>query len=163
MAKNLVDENDNHLENENRFYLFVSPSPMNGKQNLALHEADADILQLGKRLYDVYTGQSTFRDWIQAQTINQQIKVLDQRAKALADALKRDQVNPAVLAEASQQVLTLLYSTGASGETQAQALHRLCSVRGGDRKSWRGGWIGRIRHCKSHSVPLRDSRSGKGR
>jgi predicted acylesterase/phospholipase RssA len=125
MAKNLVDENDHHLDNDNRFYLFVSPSPMDGKQNLNLHEADADMVQVGKRLFDVYTGQSTFRDWIQARAINQQIEILDQRASGLAKALARDQIDPAVLTEASQQILTLLYGTAAASETQAQALKRL--------------------------------------
>lgn len=125
MAKNLVDECDNHLDNDNRFYLFVSPSPMDGKQNFNLHEADADMIQVAKRLYDVYTGQSTFRDWIQARAINQQIEILDERASRLAEALERDQIDPAVLTEASQQILTLLYGTGAAAETQAQALERL--------------------------------------
>ena len=125
MAKNLVDENDNHLENDNRFYLFVSPSPMGGKQNLGLSEANANMIQVAKRLFDVYTGQSTFRDWIQAQTVNQQVELLDQRATGLAHALEHDQVDPSVLTEASQQILTLLYGTGAAGESQAQALARL--------------------------------------
>jgi hypothetical protein len=84
MAKNLVDENDQHLGNENRFYFFVSPSPMEGMQNLDLHEANADMVSVGKRLVDVYMGQATFRDWIQADTINDQVKLLDQRAAGLA-------------------------------------------------------------------------------
>jgi hypothetical protein len=125
MAKNLVDENDNHLGNDNRFYLFVSPSPMDGKQNLNLHEADTDMIRVVKRLFDVYTGQSTFRDWIQAQAINQQIDLLDKRAERLADALEHDLIDPAVLTQASQQILGLLYRTGEAGETQVQALERL--------------------------------------
>jgi hypothetical protein len=125
MAKNLVDENDHHLENDNRFYLFVSPSPMDGKQNLDLHEANADMIAVGKRLVDVYTGQSTFRDWIQANTINEQIDILDQRAAGLAQALEHDQINPAILTEASQQILTVLYATEAGDESQAEALARL--------------------------------------
>jgi hypothetical protein len=125
MAKNLVDGNDNHLENDNRFYLFVSPSPMDGKQNLDLNEANVNMIQIAKRLFDVYTGQSTFRDWIQAQKVNQQIEILDERAMGLAHALEHDQVDPAILTEASRQILTLLYGTGKSGETQAQALERL--------------------------------------
>jgi hypothetical protein len=125
MAKNLVDENDNHLENDNRFYLFVSPSPMEGSQNLDLHEADADMIQVLKRLFDVYTGQSTFRDWIQAQTVNEQIQTLDQRAAGLADALAHDRIDPAALTKASQQILGLLFTAGAGGETKDQALDRL--------------------------------------
>jgi hypothetical protein len=125
MAKNLVDENDHHLENDNRFYLFVSPSPMNGKQNLDLHEVNADMIAVGKRLVDVYTGQATFRDWIQAETINEQIDILDQRATGLAQALEKDQINPAILTEASQEILALLYATEVGSESQAEALARL--------------------------------------
>jgi hypothetical protein len=127
MAKNLVDGNDNHLENDNRFYLFVSPSPMNGSQDLALNEAEADMVKVVKRLFDVYTGQSTFRDWIQAQAVNEQIELLDQRAAGLAHALQQGEIDPAVLTQASRQILALLYSADASAESQQQALDRLTS------------------------------------
>ena len=43
MAKNLVDLNHHHQHQENRFYLFVSPSPMSGMQNLALGETTMDM------------------------------------------------------------------------------------------------------------------------
>jgi len=125
MAKNLVDENDHHLDNENRFYLFVSPSPMNGKQRLDLHEANVDIIAIAKRLFDVYTGQSTFRDWIQAQTVNEQIDRLDQSATGLEAALQDGRVNPATLLAASQQIVAVLYSANPGIESQSQALVRL--------------------------------------
>jgi Patatin-like phospholipase len=125
MAKNLVDENDRHLNNENRFYLFVSPSPMEGKQNLNLHEGDTNLVQVIKRLFDIYTGQSTFRDWIQAQTINVQIDLLDTRAAGLAQAIEHGEIDASLLNGASKQILALLFSTEVSGETQAQALARL--------------------------------------
>ena len=126
MAKNLVDANDNHLENDNRFYLFVSPSPMDGRQKLDLHEADINMIQITKRLFEIYTGQSTFRDWIQAQEINREIEILDQRAAGLAQALQSGQIDPVALTDASKQILALLYGTAASGETQADAMNRLC-------------------------------------
>ena len=117
-GNNLVDENDHHLENDNRFYLFVSPSPMDGKQDLDLHEANADMIAVGKRLVDVYTGQATFRDWIQAETINDQIDILDKRAAGLALALERDEINPAILTAASQQILALMYATEAGARAR---------------------------------------------
>lgn len=125
MAKNLVDVNDQHLENDFRFYLFVSPSPMDGKQNLNLHEAGASILDVLKRLVDVYTGQSIFRDWIQAKEINTQIDILDKRATGLAAALAGNKIDSASLARASQQVVNLLYATEPGAESQARALQRL--------------------------------------
>ncbi len=125
MAKNLVDKNDKHLATENRFYLFASPSAMLGEQNLELTEASANMLTVGKRLVDIYMGQSVFRDWINSQKINDQIDLLDQRARGLADALIAGTIDPAVLSAASQQVLTLLYAGADPTETQQQAEDRL--------------------------------------
>ncbi|HEY1254629.1 MAG TPA: hypothetical protein VGF01_07610 [Terracidiphilus sp.] len=125
MAKNLVDENDQHLENDNRFYFFVSPSPMEGMQNLDLHEANADMITVGKRLADVFMGQSTFRDWIQARAVNNQIELLDQRAAGLANAIKQGEIDPVSLFTASQQILSLLYGTQATDETRDAAIARL--------------------------------------
>jgi len=125
MAKNLVDLNDRHLNNENRFYLFVSPSPMEGKQNLELHEANANILKVVERLYDVYTGQSTFRDWIQAREVNGQIDILDKRATGLAQALAHNEIDSDVLNRASKQIVTVLYATEPPDEPQDAALARL--------------------------------------
>lgn len=125
MAKNLVDENDLHLGNENRFYLFVTPSPMEGKQNFDLQESNADMVQVVKRLFDVYTGQSTFRDWIEADEINKQIDLLDDRAKGLAASLGSNTVDTATLLAASQEILKLLFPPGSKGESQEDATKRL--------------------------------------
>jgi hypothetical protein len=125
MAKNLVDLNDKHLGNEDRFYLFVSPSPMEGVQRLDLTEDGANLLRVGKRLIDIYRGQAIFRDWIEADQVNSQIDLLDTRAIALARALLGQQVNATALAAISTQILALLYSTGTPGETQDKALSRL--------------------------------------
>jgi predicted acylesterase/phospholipase RssA len=125
MAKDLVDKNDHHVNSENRFYLFVSPSPMEGKQDFSLHEADGNVIKVVKRLFDIYTGQSMFRDWIQAQEVNKQIDVLDARAVGLAQSLATGDIDAATLDRASQQILTLLYATDNSGESEAAALARL--------------------------------------
>jgi hypothetical protein len=131
MAKNLVDMIDiGHLETDSRFYLFVSPSPMEGKQDLELHEINADMLKVGKRLFDVYTGQSVFRDWVLADEVNKQIAILDSRAQELAGKLSQGHMDVASLTTASQQILDLLYQPPALGlpatvETQDQAKSRL--------------------------------------
>jgi hypothetical protein len=125
MAKNLVDANDHHLNNQNRFYLFVSPSPMEGRQNLDLHEASTNLIQVSKRLFQIYSGQSTFRDWIQAKQINDQIDILDQRAAGLAAAIEQGTIDAAALSQASMQILALLYATDTSGESLPEALTRL--------------------------------------
>jgi predicted acylesterase/phospholipase RssA len=125
MAKNLVDLNDNHLCNENRFYLFVSPSPMEGIQDLDLTEQNTNFLRIGKRLIELCRGQSVFRDWIDAQELNLQIDLLDARAAELAAALQRHLIDVPSLTETSQRIVDLLYSTSSSAETQTQAFSRL--------------------------------------
>jgi predicted acylesterase/phospholipase RssA len=131
MAKNLVDVIDaGHLETESRFYLFVSPSPMSGKQNLVLHEVNADMMKVGKRLFDIYTGQSVFRDWVLADQVNKQIAILDERAQELAGKLIEGHLDVPSMTTASQQILDLLYQPPALGkpatsETQVQAKSRL--------------------------------------
>jgi predicted acylesterase/phospholipase RssA len=125
MAKNLVDLNDQHLGNDNRFYLCVSPSPMKGIQNLSLTEANTNMIDIGKRLIDIYMGQAIFRDWIQAQSINDQIAVLDSRAKGLAQALERQLVDPNRLLAVTRSLLPLLFTGGDKEESAAAAQSRL--------------------------------------
>ena len=120
MAKNLVDEVDNHLGEDRRFYLFVSPNPVDGSQDLGLTEADANVLKVVERLVAVYMGQAMFRDWIAADAMNQQVAALDERAMRLAQALAAGQVDAGALATASGQILELLYADGAAPASKAQ-------------------------------------------
>lgn len=125
MAKNLVDLNDNHFGNDNRYYLFVSPSPMDGKQDLNLHENNTSLSRIAGRLIDVYMGQAVFRDWIQVKALNEKITLLDSRANALAEGLRNQSINPADLTKASRQILDLLFPAGHVGESKDDALARL--------------------------------------
>ncbi len=130
MAKNLVDQHDNHLGTEQRFYLFVSPSSMKGVQNLSLTEVNVTLLGIAKRLIETYLGQAIYRDWIQAQDVNAQILLLDARAEQLAAALRSKELDAATLNRAAQHVLALMYSTAPSDarrkrESEAEALARL--------------------------------------
>jgi hypothetical protein len=127
MAKNLVDMNDGHLNNERRFYLFVSPSPMTGEENWNLHEGNTSLLSIGKRLIEIYMGQAGFHDWIQAQSINQAIDLLDVRAQQLARVLASHQVDATTLAASSRQILSLLYSTDGGDAAQESDMKRLAS------------------------------------
>jgi hypothetical protein len=121
MAKNLVDLNDNHLGNDNRFYLFVSPSPMEGKQELQLNETNTTMAHMGGRLIDIYMGQAVFRDWIEVQDLNDKIALLNERAWGLAQALKSGDLNAASLGTVSQQVLDLLYPAAPTSEARTAA------------------------------------------
>lgn len=125
MAKGLVDCNDQHLNNERRFYLFVSPAPMAGDENWNLREANTSLLGVGKRLLDIYTGQAGFRDWIQAEDINQQIALLDDRAQQLAQVLGTGELDATALTATSTQILELLYSTDGGADAMTADLQRL--------------------------------------
>jgi hypothetical protein len=125
MAKNLVDLNDGHLDNDRRFYLFVSPSPMTGEKNWNLNEGNTSLLSIGKRLIEVYMAQAGFHDWIQAQTINEAIDLLDTRARQLCETLRNRQIEPTALTTSAQQILALLYSSAGGDKAQQRDLQRL--------------------------------------
>ncbi len=121
MAKNLVDENDQHLGNDNRFYLFVSPSPMEGKQELQLDETNTTMVHIAGRLIDIYMGQAVFRDWIEVQDLNDKIALLNDRAWGLAQALKSGALDVVSFARVSQQVLDLLYPAACTSAARTAA------------------------------------------
>jgi hypothetical protein len=70
MAKNLVEMIDLHMDQDRRFYLFVSPHAKDPEANDSFHAANADYLHLLERLIDVITGQSGFQDWVTARDMN---------------------------------------------------------------------------------------------
>jgi Patatin-like phospholipase len=125
MAKNLVDLNDGHLNNERRFYLFVSPSPMTGEANWKLDEDNTSLLSIGRRLIEIYMGQAGFQDWIEAKTVNKAIDLLDARAKQLMQALKNNEIGVATLTASGQQILALLYTNAGGDEARQRDLQRL--------------------------------------
>lgn len=125
MAKNLVDLNDGHLNNDHRFYLFVSPSPMTGETNWNLDEGNTSLLSIGKRLLEIYMGQAGFQDWIEAKTVNNAIDVLDARAKQLMQALRDHKIESTDLAKSAEQIVALLYSNAGGDEARQRDLQRL--------------------------------------
>ena len=114
MAKNFVDTIDGHQDDDSRFYLFVSPNPMKGSQDLKLSQATANIVRVLERLVPVYTGQAVFRDWLQTGVINSRVRQLDKYASELVTALSLNPGEPgavhaATLTAASAQLRPLLY------------------------------------------------------
>ena len=122
MAKNLVDDLDHHQNTDRRFYLFVSPDAMVGSANAKLAAADTTILHILERLVAIYTGQGVFRDWVQADAINQQVSMLDFRASGLTLDLKApgSTLDPALLIQAARSILPLLY-LNAGGDAVMEA------------------------------------------
>jgi len=112
MAKNLVDAIDCHMNQERRFYLFVSPQAKDPDANDTFHAANADYLNLAKRLIEVIMGQSGFQDWITARGVNKRIALLDERAAGLKDAILQGDVDVTALAKTADSILALFFKNG---------------------------------------------------
>lgn len=112
MAKNLVDMIDQHMNQDARFYLFVSPRAKDPEANDSFHEANADYVHLIKRLLDVVMGQSGFQDWITAQGVNKRVHLLDQRADGLKAAILAGEIDVPALATTADSLLKLFFPGG---------------------------------------------------
>jgi predicted acylesterase/phospholipase RssA len=76
-----------HRDADERLYIFISPNEV---KSTADHY-EANKISLAKMLpavASVYLRQAQFHDWIMAEGVNQNIKILDNRAKDLAAALQ---------------------------------------------------------------------------
>lgn len=117
IAKNLVDiavadrevrlGQAAHCDSADRLYVFVSP---NSVKSSAQHLSAARITIWAelKHLMRVYTRQAAFHDWITAEAMNQQIRVLDTRAEELAAVIMQGEVDLAALAKASSDLNAML-------------------------------------------------------
>jgi hypothetical protein len=96
LAKNLVDEIQNsHEETDRRFYLFISPHDKASTENAAIREATANYFELAVALVNAVYGQAGFQDWSRALDLNEKIKLFNDRAIQLRDAiLKGTPVKP---------------------------------------------------------------------
>jgi hypothetical protein len=117
MAKNMVDEIDNHENQESRYYLFVSPNAKDSEANDNFHQDNADYAHLILRLISVIFGQSGFQDWITAEGLNQRIALLDKRADGLRDAILHPAAGQALIDIAALQttataILGLFFPNG---------------------------------------------------
>ena len=112
LAKNLVDTIDNHQNQETRFYLFVSPKAKDATANDNFHAANADYFHLLQRLVGVVMGQSEFQDWITAEEFNGRIKLLDDRATGLKNAILAGEIDVPALQTTSTSLLALFFPGG---------------------------------------------------
>jgi hypothetical protein len=75
-----------HRDADERLYVFISPNEVKS----SAEDYHADAISIAKMLPDiasVYFRQASFHDWIMAEGVNQNIKILDNRAEELANAL----------------------------------------------------------------------------
>jgi hypothetical protein len=125
MAKNMVDEIDQHQDQENRFYLFVSPNAKDTEANDNFHEENADYVHLLLRLISVIFGQAGFQDWITAEGLNDRIKLFDKRADELKDAILARKIDVECLQKTATAILSLFFENGvhkSPGAAQPEAL-----------------------------------------
>ncbi|HVT92709.1 MAG TPA: patatin-like phospholipase family protein [Bryobacteraceae bacterium] len=110
MAKDLVDPIDCHLQ-EKRFYLFVSPHAKDPKP-VEFTTQDANYIQTLKRLVSLAAGQSGFEDWIKAQQVNERVRLLDDRALGLKNAILAGEIDVGSLNTTAAAILRLFFPTG---------------------------------------------------
>jgi hypothetical protein len=125
MAKNMVDKIDRHQDQENRFYLFVSPNAKDTEANDNFHEENADYVHLLLRLISVIFGQAGFQDWITAEGFNDRIKLLDNRAKDLKEAILAKKIDVECLQTTGTAILSLFFENGvhkSPGAAQPEAM-----------------------------------------
>ncbi len=118
MAKRLVNEIDEHWNNDSRFYLFVTPHGKTTSADASFCEENADYLNMMKRLAKVVLAQSEFEDWIRAEEVNQQIALLDARARDLAESLRSGEGDVVSMKRAAEDLLRLLFQQPKNGGTR---------------------------------------------
>jgi hypothetical protein len=124
LAKNLVDKLDNHLDVENRFYLFVSPGAKSSTANSQFNAHVADYRETAVRLVSSIFDQARFQDWVMAEKTNSQVATYNAQAAALYGELRQGRLNAAALQPAATALLPLLFQQNTK-ETQAQAWARV--------------------------------------
>ena len=125
MAKNMVDGIDQHLDQENRFYLFVSPNAKDTEASDNFREENADYVHLLLRLISVIFGQAGFQDWITAEGLNDRIKLLDKRADELKGAILAGMIDVGSLQKTVTAIRSLFFENGvhkSPGAAQPEAL-----------------------------------------
>jgi len=129
MAKDFVDIIDpEHVDTDNRFYLFVSHGNKKSVASSELNAGNADFLPFGSRLATAIFNQAGFQDWIMVENVNSQIDLFNKRAVELASILK-DKADSAefvtCLETAANLLLPLLFKNAASNASIDAARDRL--------------------------------------
>jgi len=105
LAKNLVDLIDKHQNSDTRSYLFVSPQGVDAKVS-GITEATASFELMAGALFNAVYNQAGFRDWIEAESVNQAISLLNERAIQLRSLF----LSGAIESSSIQGVVSMLLS-----------------------------------------------------
>lgn len=112
LAKSLVDDIDQHLHQDSRYYLYIAPGEKTTQMNPSpLRASQAKFLPLAVELAKIVFYQARFHDWITAEEVNSKIALLDERADGLLEAMrtKESGLNPADMLKVSQPLLQILF------------------------------------------------------
>lgn len=96
-----------HCDGGDRLYVFVAPHSVKS----TAQDLKADNITIWdelKQLTRVYMRQATFHDWITAEGVNQQIRLLDTRASELAEVIAQGLLDITSLAKASSDLNAML-------------------------------------------------------
>lgn len=113
IAKNLVDASVADREarlgpaarcdSDDRLYVFIAPHSVKSSAR-DLRAGEITIWDELKQLIHVYLRQATFHDWINAESINQEIRTLDERARELGDLIAVGELDAVSLRKASSDL-----------------------------------------------------------
>jgi predicted acylesterase/phospholipase RssA len=109
MAKNFVDEIDDHLNVDTRFYLFVAPGIRSATNDLTFAEKGANYRGAAVALAKSIFQQARFHDWITAESVNAQVDLFNHRAIGLKNAILRNQVSAQSLNAVADPLLPLFF------------------------------------------------------
>lgn len=109
LAKLLVDEIDEHLNQESRFFLFVAPELKGSAANSDFNEDNALFLSTAKRIASAIFNQSRFPDLLLAEEKNREVQLLNERAVELSNMIAKGQADPNALATAAKPLLDALF------------------------------------------------------
>lgn len=88
LAKNFVDDIDNHLNSDSRAYLFVCPDPKTSNADRKFNASLGNFRTMLGTLALAIFYQSRFQDWIRAEQVNEQINVFNKHACELQILVK---------------------------------------------------------------------------
>jgi patatin-like phospholipase len=119
LAKNLVDITDQHRDADSRFYLFVSPGLKRGDADARFQASSPDIPVVIGHLVGAIFNQARFQDWVTAESMNDRIRLFDERALGLKDLILDGTIDPERdLQAASKALLPILFTKKEAGHTE---------------------------------------------
>lgn len=121
LAKDLVDQIDeNHLDTDNRFYLYVSPGAKSSTVNPHITAKNATYLNTGAALAGAIFTQARFQNWIATSKINEAIRQFERQAKELSDVLLKSPQLKTAFSSVADNLLEVLYQAATPTEQQTQ-------------------------------------------